>query len=75
MAISLAKFVIRFVEEAREHLVRMGEGFASLEKGMSDPELINQLFRCAHTVKGSSRMVKLDTITETAQSIPIIVLL
>lgn len=66
MAISLAKFVIRFVEEAREHLVRMGEGFASLEKGMSDPELINQLFRCAHTVKGSSRMVKLDTITETA---------
>ncbi len=66
MAISIAKFVLRFVEEAREHLTRMGDGFASLEKGVFDPELINSLFRSAHTVKGSSRMVKLDTITETA---------
>ena len=66
MAISLAKFVLRFIEEAREHLTRLADGVASLEKGASDPELINLLFRSAHTVKGSSRMVKLDTITETA---------
>lgn len=66
MAINLSKFVLRFVEEAREHLNRMADGVASLESGSVDPELINQMFRSAHTIKGSSRMVKLETITDTA---------
>lgn len=66
MAINLSKFVMRFIEEAREHLTRMADGVASLEKGATDPELINMVFRSAHTIKGSSRMVKLDTITDTA---------
>lgn len=66
MAIDLTKFVLRFVEEARDHLARMGDGIALLEQGTADPELINALFRSAHTIKGSSRMVKLTTITETA---------
>lgn len=66
MAINLSKFVLRFIEEAREHLTRMADGVASLEKGASDPELINMVFRSAHTIKGSSRMVRLDTITDTA---------
>ncbi len=66
MAIDLTKFVIRFVEEARDHLAKMGDGIAALEQGAADSELINALFRSAHTIKGSSRMVKLTTITETA---------
>lgn len=66
MAIDLTKFVLRFVEEARDHLAKMGDGIASLEQGAADPEFINALFRSAHTIKGSSRMVKLTTITETA---------
>ncbi len=66
MAIDLTKFVLRFAEEARDHLAKMGDGIASLEQGIADPELINALFRSAHTIKGSSRMVKLTAITETA---------
>lgn len=71
MAIDLTKFVLRFAEEARDHLARMGDGIALLEQGTADPELINALFRSAHTIKGSSRMVKLTTITETAHRLRI----
>lgn len=69
MAIDLTKFIGRFVEEAREHITKMGDGIAALEKGSADAELINALFRSAHTIKGSSRMMKLTTITETAHSL------
>jgi two-component system, chemotaxis family, sensor kinase CheA len=66
MAMNLTKFVSRFVEEAREHLFNISDGLASLEQGADDAELINALFRSAHTVKGSARMVKLTTISEVA---------
>lgn len=66
MAIDIGRFMDRFVDEAREHLGRLGEGLAALESGDADAELINALFRSAHTVKGSSRMLKLTPVTETA---------
>lgn len=66
MAIDLARFIDRFVDEAREHLGRLGEGVAALQAGERDAELINALFRSAHTIKGSSRMLKLAPITDIA---------
>lgn len=69
MAIDIKKFVFRFVEEARDHLNRLNDGLAMLESGSSDAEGINAIFRSAHTVKGSSRMLKLTTITETAHKL------
>ncbi len=66
MAIDLARFIERFVDEAREHLGRLGEGVAALQAGERDAELINALFRSAHTIKGSSRMLKLAPITDIA---------
>ncbi len=69
MAIDIKKFVIRFVEEARDHINRLNEGLATLEAGSADKEGINSIFRSAHTIKGSSRMLKLTTITETAHKL------
>ena len=66
MALDFKKFVVRFIEEAREHIHRLGEGLAALESGSADIENINAIFRSAHTLKGSSRMLKLSPITETA---------
>ncbi|TXT41177.1 MAG: two-component system chemotaxis family sensor kinase CheA [Comamonadaceae bacterium] len=66
MALDFKKFVVRFIEEAREHIHRLGEGLAALESGNVDKENINAIFRSAHTLKGSSRMLKLTPITETA---------
>lgn len=66
MALDIRRFTARFVEEARDHLRRLEEGLAALQNGAADPELINSIFRSAHTIKGSSRMLKLMPICDTA---------
>src|SRR5690554_1771206 len=68
MALDIKKFISRFIEEARDHLGRLTQGLADLEQGI-DTEQINSLFRPAHTLKGSSRMLKLDPITLVAHSL------
>lgn len=66
MALDHSKFLARFVEEAREHCARISEGLLNLERDPGDTGLINGLFRSAHTIKGSSRMMKLSGVTELA---------
>jgi len=66
MALDMAKFLARFVEEAREHIEKLNNGLVHLEKNPDDHETINSVFRSAHTIKGSSRMMKLTSITEVA---------
>ena len=66
MAFDHSKFLARFVEEAREHCSRISDGLLNLEKSPGDSETINGLFRSAHTIKGSSRMMKLSGITMLA---------
>ena len=66
MAFDHSKFLARFVEEAREHCSRISEGLLNLEKTPGDVDMINGLFRSAHTIKGSSRMMKLSGVTELA---------
>ncbi len=67
MAIDVTRFVARFVEEARDHLQRLNDGLTGLEAG--EQEVIHAIFRSAHTIKGSARMLKLMTISETAHRI------
>ena len=66
MAIDLKRFIARFVEEARDHLTRLEEGISALDADPADKETINSIFRSAHTIKGSSRMLKLVAISDTA---------
>lgn len=66
MAIDMAKFLARFVEEAREHVNKLNEGLFTLEKNPDDSRTLNAVFRSAHTIKGSSKMMKLVRITEVA---------
>ena len=68
MALDIRRFIQRFVEEAADHLTRLREGISALEQGAADKERINELFRSAHTLKGSSRMLKLTPITAVAHS-------
>jgi chemotaxis protein histidine kinase CheA/ActR/RegA family two-component response regulator len=69
MAIDMKKFLARFVEEAREHVIKLENGIVSLEKNPADQETVNAVFRSAHTIKGSSRMMKLTPITEVAHKL------
>ncbi len=68
MALDIKKFIARFIEEAKDHLGRLALGLAALEQDF-DLENINGLFRSAHTLKGSSRMLKLAPITQIAHSL------
>ncbi|MBI5076108.1 MAG: hybrid sensor histidine kinase/response regulator [Nitrospirae bacterium] len=69
MAFDVAKFIARFVEEARDHIEALNQGLVRLEKTPGDEENINAIFRAAHTIKGSSRMLKLTAITDVAHKL------
>ena len=69
MALDMAKFLARFVEEARDHVTKLNEGLVRLEKDPEDAETTNAIFRSAHTIKGSARMMKLAPISEVAHKL------
>ena len=60
-----------FVSEAEEILERMFEDLAELHdqrhgEGEVDPDLVNRIFRSAHSLKGLAGMFSLDAISELA---------
>lgn len=59
-------FIQKFQEEATEYLQRLNEGVITLEGDPKNRELIEQMLRDAHTLKGSSRMVGLLDISDVA---------
>ncbi|MBF8267298.1 MAG: CheA signal transduction histidine kinase [Dehalococcoidia bacterium] len=46
-----------FLQEADEHLQRLDEDLVRLEREPAKPELLQEIFRAAHTLKGSSGML------------------
>src|ERR1043166_710054 len=46
-----------FRVEARELLEALGRGVLDLEKGARGPELVVEMLRLAHTLKGAARIV------------------
>jgi two-component system chemotaxis sensor kinase CheA len=46
-----------FIEEAKEHIETLTKSLLSLEKDPENQDLVNMLFRSAHTLKGSSGMM------------------
>src|SRR5664279_4086964 len=59
-------FIGKFQEEAQDLLQRLNEGVITLEADPENRELIDQMLRDAHTLKGSSRMVGLIEISDVA---------
>ena len=61
-----------FIVEARELLENMEAALLRIEKSPDDSELINAIFRAAHTIKGSAGLFGLDDIvafTHVAESV------
>lgn len=59
-------FISKFREEADDHLQNLNEGVIRLESSPDDPEIINEMLRSAHTLKGASNMVGLLDVSEIA---------
>lgn len=57
-----AEVLSYFVPEAQEYLEALESQLLRLEKGQHNPEVIDQLFRTAHTLKGSAYTVGFQSI-------------
>jgi two-component system, chemotaxis family, sensor kinase CheA len=58
----LAQMLDDFLEESQEHLDQLNLNLAKLEDSPEDDELINEIFRLIHTLKGTSSFIGLDQI-------------
>jgi two-component system chemotaxis sensor kinase CheA len=58
------EYLQTFVVECRELLEQMEEALLRVEQAADDPEIINAIFRAAHTIKGSAGMFGIDPIVE-----------
>lgn len=55
-----------FIEESGDHLQTLEQGLVNLSATLADPELINEVFRAAHSVKGGAAMLGLGNMQRTA---------
>ena len=57
-----------FIEEADEQIALLDRDLVRLETEGDDPELIQEIFRATHTMKGSSAMLGYPRMSELAHS-------
>lgn len=65
-AFDKADIVEFFLIEAGEHIQNLNNGLLALEKDQGDREIIDELFRAAHTLKGSAAMMGFQGISDVA---------
>lgn len=66
------KLMVIFQEEAKEHLKSLSDGLLELEKNLPEAdykEVVEKIFREAHSLKGASRSVNLKSIQEICQTL------
>ena len=64
----LSQFKDVFVSETKEHLSAMNANLLELEKMPGDVDLLNEIFRVAHTLKGMAATMGFDKVTELAHN-------
>jgi len=57
-----------FLQEAEELLLQLNEGLVQLESAGDAPELVQQIFRAAHTLKGSGGVIGHKRMAEVLHS-------
>src|SRR5258708_37334832 len=58
-----------FRVESRELIDKLTRGTLDLENGVGGENLVPSLLRCAHTLKGASRVVKQSAIAQAAHAV------
>ncbi len=62
MAVDLSHFQDSFFEESAEHVETMETGLLDLEQRPTDLDLLNRIFRAAHSIKGNAGMFNFTAI-------------
>ncbi len=60
----MKEIVESFIVETREILEGLDQDLLELERGSTDNDLLNRIFRAAHTVKGTSGFLGFDQMSE-----------
>ncbi|MFB2838801.1 response regulator [Floridanema evergladense] len=55
-----------FIEEAKDHLNTIEQGLLTLQATINDRELLKEVYRAAHSVKGGAGMLSLQSIQKTS---------
>lgn len=58
-----------FIAETTEHLEEMEKGLLRLEDRPGDMDVLNDIFRCAHTIKGAAEYVGLERTAELSHKL------
>jgi two-component system, chemotaxis family, sensor kinase CheA len=58
-----------FRPEAEENLDLMEQSLLEMDSGSTNPELLNNIFRCAHTIKGNARALALEDLANWAHTV------
>ena len=57
-----------FFEECSDHLTELEAGLIALESGEPDPEIVNAVFRAAHSIKGGAAIFGLELLARCAHA-------
>ncbi len=69
MTFDRSEFLSTFNDEARDHLQKLNQGLLALEKDPGNAEIIEEMFRSGHTLKGAARMMGFEEIKEVSHCI------
>lgn len=58
----MSQYLEVFIDESKEHLQEMNEILLNLEQDFSNIDLLNDIFRVAHTIKGMSGTMGFDKV-------------
>jgi two-component system, chemotaxis family, sensor kinase CheA len=67
--IDMSRFREAFFDEAAEHLGTLESGLLRLESAPEDPELLSEIFRAAHSIKGGSATFGLEAVAHFTHSL------
>lgn len=59
-----SEYLDLFLEEARDHLQNINDGLLKIEENNDDIDMINEVFRSAHTIKGMSATMGFERTAE-----------
>ncbi len=64
MDMDVSQYKELFVSEASEHLEALNQSMLELEKDPENPDMLTEIFRSAHTLKGMAATLGFDQLTE-----------
>ncbi len=67
--VNMAEIAQLFIEESMEGLDVMESGLLNLDLGAADPEIMNEIFRAAHSIKGGGATFGFTEISEFAHHV------